>query len=786
MIDNFNEIELLHNDLITNFQNRDSKIKNAVIKIKDYNIPEIYNTYSNVKNIKDVDDIHNTSINLPDKNLDTYTSRDIIGVDKYDEKFIVNHRHSVYDITSIRDTIEDKHTLLLLLDDLTQKKTDGINNNVDDNTIDNNDLINNYRHINITNKPLIFNYNTLINNPKMISKSLPVIRDMKDITNFNTELDKLFNNIDVIDDINDLIESDIYLKNILIESKYIDQYDTNIIIIRPDVKYIETFSNQLNFIYNQIYKHHIKNKKNEKNELDIQRYYYETIRDLQTKVKETITNINRYNQNLFNYDTDIKPILTEITTANFYIEYKNEIIKLNKIINNLSYTNRIIFQNNADMYIVILKNEFKKLNILFDHNTYKKNIDNILYYYKNINTINQIFIINNNKYIDIDTYIDTYFTKINKNEEFYKSIFDRHRNNIFILLNKIKYITSLSDISSNIKKKIIDTYIKIDIKSQIYEKILNNIDQNINYYLNIVSKYKKHDKIIDKIDRFNFNIENYINNIDNIIDKFKELDKYKKIIKKRVSEIFTYYLANQNQLFKYYNDCINKLVEITEDETKNIYIKDDIEEIKEVIDDYNRLVNNPQRSSSGNKSYFMININQIKQYAGSIPFKKFNEIFDTIIDKTKKNNNRKNENIVILNNILFKIHKIYVSNIKGPIEIYKYINKEKVIKYYELLNNILNNIKNDNSNPIYKYLLKYHLFNLKIVQNLMKILLENWKIYTPIDDPIDPIIQLIINIEAPTIDYSFDLFNDYDNSLKRAIIIFFCIKKMLDYLYTKI
>jgi hypothetical protein len=164
-------------------------------------------------------------------------------------------------------------------------------------------------------------------------------------------------------------------------------------------------------------------------------------------------------------------------------------------------------------------------------------------------------------------------------------------------------------------------------------------------------------------------------------------------------------------------------------------------------------------------------------------FDNFNNYFKEIIDinNKPKDNINISENKVRLNNLLFYSHILFIINFTnfGSRQIISHINKSDTNKYYTTTNILLEIIKKKD-NIIGNYFLKYHYFNLKIVNKFLEKLINLW--YDPKENDCNKFILDIYKENKEINNYVyFNLLDiNYSKSLKKAIFIFFGFKTILD------
>lgn len=724
----FDEIQNSHNTLIYEIKKKNNKIEKST---KEINIPKIYN--EDLDETK-IDKLHQTNILLYNKNPNIYNKNNIL-LDPYIEIFDVKNQDMTNKIKYIVQKYNDvkyTHASLKHIDKELTLVDDNPNMLYVDYTIDNNNIINSYKQIN--NYNFTFIYTALITTTSHTFNISSNTQLNTSILQFDSVLSSIFKNIEYTNNIKELNKNDLIFKNLFLRDK-------NNIIINSDTQYNNILEKNTNFIiqsYNDIA---LKLKKTYRNLSEIETYYKEYDINLDYILKQAFIDLNSVSK-YCNFKNNLK--FDKINSNDFIDTYKIVVKKKKNVINNIKYFTTILIKKkeNKKSFKQTVE-EFKQIN--FDDKEFENNVYKILYFLDKLDSI----IYNLNQCNDLINTYNIPIATIKVND--YKNIIDA----ISKSKSTKEYVTSI-------------------------DNICNNINTNADYFLKLIPTSfptlpkKESSNILnfnDTFSRFETNVNILIGDIIKFYSKknniLLKIEEFKIYIDKNKITIRPTAITPLNEYMKTFENNINK--------------SENLGELKQYIKSHSKWIET-YKMTYGFRQDLIDILNYITQTGGALHFNKYDELYNNIINKTSIKNDKDKHNLNILNNILFKIHNIFTSNIKGKINILTYINYEDVNKYLKSLNNILSKIKTDNSD-IFKYLLKYHFFNLKIVKSLMELLLKDWKIYDKSEKITSKIDEIIINIEKPNVEYYFSLFDiNYDDSLKRAIMIFCCIKEMLDHL----
>lgn len=362
------------------------------------------------------------------------------------------------------------------------------------------------------------------------------------------------------------------------------------------------------------------------------------------KIKEIINKTDRQSilNNIINQDQEIYKLISE--------NYKNTFEILNLITEKIDSIKKLENENNntknndfQEYYFVNLLDNKEEINIL---NNEKEHYS--------IKTINEFIKINKNKIIELNNEIETKQNLIKKKEIELKNLIltvDELKKDSYLLIDNLneKYIVNLEENDNNIylitiflssflnlnlenlngnKMKIISLYNMKDKKSMKNElKNIENINNNINKqeYLN---KIKKQINLVkDEFNDENMNNQNY--------EYFYNLFK----IMKCILNIYSYNneIQNYKYIIQYNNDFI-------------IQIQNNIKQIQEKIEIYNK-----------------IKTNIINKYK----YEKKDSNNNNLYDKKEFNNQEKKQQnnfqfeINQLKSLIFKMENNYISLLKG-------------------------------------------------------------------------------------------------------------------------
>lgn len=354
---------------------------------------------------------------------------------------------------------------------------------------------------------------------------------------------------------------------------------------------------------------------------------------------------------------------------------------------------------------------------------------------------------------------------------------------------------SIDDISSKIidltNKKIntnsLNEFYNVELNQRITNRNENN-DEKIKFNFPNIDQLKpsemiNYNYIIDNsknIDRTKFDIlinqNKYYHMIDSIVAPFDSVTNVEEYISKN----------NYNIKENSFSDTIiQEYIEITLLEygflLQNFVIND---MINGVINNYNFFVKNINDEWSVDELLFKFKFGKLK-YTNTlniIPYEfndtlfekiskhiiknynmlvntqigGFNHKFGSIVDLANKNflniKQNKDQRKIQLNNFLFFNHILFILNYPNSVKTEKYLFKQDIEKYYQQINELLLNIKDND------YLFLYHYVNLKIVKNLLEELKNN----------------INNHIYFNMIDINYSL------SLKKAIFIFVLFRPILD------
>jgi len=396
------------------------------------------------------------------------------------------------------------------------------------------------------------------------------------------------------------------------------------------------------------------------------------------------------------------------------IDFEPEILKLNKIIKSMNfsdeinlYKNNIEFKKNEMERLVLLENEIKNIESQIKtkeflrvklEEEFKKVKEEKLIVYENINKIipidiklndlnktifNKEKVINEEKQIvknvklDFDKnqhFINDLIFKIKEmgkklnsleiveiSEEKYTNLKILHSNN----LNNYKEVNILEENSEKLKKDILDyeSELKINEKNLIENSInMKEIEKEITKLnddiINIL-KEKDEDFIIDFIEEN----KNYIRNIDNVSEIYKELNIKKEKISKNIqqTQLNSKEIENKNNELKLLEKNYNILKETVSLLEKKFILSNNIKNLKELR---NNLVNGVPCPLCGSKKH---------------PFSEKENI--KVFDKEK---NALEENRISMQNKLSEIN-----NLKNKIteldNINNYLNKDNEFIQHEII-----------------------------------------------------------------------------------------------------
>ena len=321
---------------------------------------------------------------------------------------------------------------------------------------------------------------------------------------------------------------------------------------------------------------------------------------------------------------------------------------------------------------------------------------------------------------------------------------------------------AILDVNFKLKEKIeskISVFNSFDLK----EKIINYEKHNSDYkkYNNFINKIKLENEILIKINTVI--ISEFKKQIKSLKVGFEKINNSLLEIEKEINEVEKY---NQiiNLIEKYNRKLISKTKESTSGLDYNSYQVD----ITTLFRD----------DSVSLKLISKLNKQQIKQNGGS----GFDQYFSKIVDLTVKQTNNL-EFKIKFNKLLFYCHALFIINYKyKPRNIITKINYIAVNKYLYATNYILelfkqySNFLKPQLKNIKEYFLKYHYINIKLLNNFLTKLKNNW-IYVPL---INKCNKDILSFNQKDKIY-FKLLNiEYNISMKKAIFILIALKPILD------
>ena len=641
----------------------------------------------------------------------------------------------------------------------------------------------------------------------------------------NIKKNKLFSKIyimyNILESINDLINT----KNI--NTDYKNVLDK---IKELPSKYSVIDNTQFNEFYNFEKNTKISKKKDNENilffpekTLDIN-YDIENIKNISEHYKANMKNIINREKNYTDFlQTNLPKVKNQKLPTNNLLNKIIKYIKLEFDNSNLIFDDKYCFKhietfsmafNSLKSNNLIAKNDQEKIKIIQIYNNELNIISQkSLEVIENYNI--EALIINPDlkklQKIDLTKLQKTDLTKIiNLQNNLLFTSYDIDNDLIFNIIDK--FIISNYDL-------MVDTYLRLDDTPKIND--INNLLKrlgidNPRYLLeefdrlksiiiddedlNILASFHDYFKFIDTIEK----------NIYKIIDINKNIINLKK---NKINDYIKYYYDIQNNInkindeIKLFNidiDEISKEINVLRDyyqkKTKNLVTKNSIPENKinsiikkyysliKFLEKHNNLMDDKQKNSKniGNYLDFKIELDDTKQnYDALINFLKiyinkdqsggFNDYFDNIVDISLSQNNNLAHKIRF-NNLLFFSHILFIINYTQmrDRQIIQKINLDDVNKYLQITNDLLAIIKLNN-NILGTYFLKYHYFNLKIINNFLAKLKNNWNNVNILPNECN---EEIIKINVYKY---FNLLNkNYTPSMKKAIFIFIALKPILD------
>jgi hypothetical protein len=372
---------------------------------------------------------------------------------------------------------------------------------------------------------------------------------------------------------------------------------------------------------------------------------------------------------------------------------------------------------------------------------------------------------------------------------------------IFVLINKFieNNYTILVEKCNNLKKTPYNTETllnRLEIKSpkilqEELQELVNIINNNVNLnFLALEDNYYEFIKQIEKriellyVNKNSINdyIKNYNQIIDNIENVNNTINKYNSTIKElqiKYDDLYNQYINHSEKLRvdlkNFYDGELNKKYY-----NKTAGIIENYKLLIKFLIVYNERMDYKTLNSKSKQNYLIYKVKIPTQQKGG-----FDKIFDSIVNISLTHNNNLEQKIRF-NNLLFYSHILFIINYaKANIERYiiHKINLNELKAYLNITNKLLQIIKTDNDQILRPYFLRYHYFNLKIVNKFLNKLKNNWTTDISSNNCNKEIIKILKNND----NIYFNLLNlKYTSSMKRSIFIFIALKPILDNVYNYI